>query len=60
MYFKISKHLDKVSNNLKDENAKVSNKFHIRIVYVFNVGIFIISFKLLFIKSNIFSFKCFI
>jgi hypothetical protein len=33
------------------------NKFDVEIVYVFKVGIIIITFKNLFIRSNIFVFK---
>jgi hypothetical protein len=51
IYFKISKNLDKVYNDFKGWTNFFSNNFDVGIVYVFNVGIIIITFKLLLIRS---------
>jgi hypothetical protein len=54
-----SKKLDKVYGDFKDWAENLLNKFDVGIVYVFNVGIIQIYFKILFIRNNLFSFKNF-
>jgi hypothetical protein len=50
----LSKTLDKVYDDFKDWASMFSNKFDVGIVYVFEVGIIVINFKFLLIKTFFF------
>jgi len=52
----LSKTLDKVYDDFKDWASMFSNKFDVGIVYVFEVGIIVINFKFLLIKTFFFKF----